>query len=97
MVSRETSVGNKQVIKEFDRLPDGSFIRLKDLRELHILPFSTSTLWRKVKVGSFPAPIRISAQIVAWRLGDIRQWLKDPIQWMEVPKLHKSMERETDV
>jgi prophage regulatory protein len=83
MVSQGTSAGEKQVIKEFDRLPDGSFIRLKDLRELHILPFSTSTLWRKVKVGSFPAPTRISDQIVAWRLGDIREWLKDPVSWVQ--------------
>lgn len=59
-------------------MPDDAFIRQKQLLLSGLTPFSASTLWRKVKCGQFPAPIKISEQITAFRLGDIRQWLEDP-------------------
>lgn len=40
-----------------------------------LLPFSRATLWRKVKVGDFPQPIRISAGITAWRMDEVEAWL----------------------
>lgn len=40
-----------------------------------MLPFSRATLWRKVKEGDFPAPVRISAGITAWRMEQIEVWL----------------------
>ncbi|MGB2905256.1 MAG: AlpA family phage regulatory protein [Candidatus Dechloromonas phosphoritropha] len=40
-----------------------------------ILPFSTATLWRKVKNGTFPSPVKLSDRITAWRLEDIREWM----------------------
>ena len=73
----------EQLVEDFEYLPDCSFIRQKQLHKLRIVPFSPATLWRKVKDGSFPAPTRISSQIIAWRLGDIRLWLKDPVNWVQ--------------
>lgn len=40
-----------------------------------ILPFSASTLWRRVRSGSFPAPVKLSERVTAWKAEDIRQWL----------------------
>jgi len=40
-----------------------------------VLPFSASTLWRRVRAGTFPAPVKLSARITAWKAEDIRQWL----------------------
>ena len=40
-----------------------------------IVPFSHATLWRKVRNKEFPAPARLSAGIVAWRLQDVLNWL----------------------
>lgn len=40
-----------------------------------ILPFSASTLWRRVRAGTFPAPVKLSERVTAWRAEDIRQWL----------------------
>lgn len=40
-----------------------------------LLPFSASTLWRKVKAGEFPKPVKLSVRITAWRAEDIRTWL----------------------
>ena len=69
---------------DFDRLSDDAFIRLSALMDSSIVPFSGSTLWRKVRSGQFPKPLRLSEQITAWRVRDIRSWLKDPGQFRDV-------------
>ena len=48
------------------------FLRERDL--LQRLPFSHATLWRRVADGGFPAPVRISPRVVAWRLADVEAW-----------------------
>ena len=63
---------------EFDKLPDGALIRQSQLLGTGLIPFSASTLWRMVKRGAFPPPIRVSAGITAWRVADIRDWLDSP-------------------
>jgi predicted DNA-binding transcriptional regulator AlpA len=40
-----------------------------------IFPFSSATLWRKVKAGTFPKPIKLGPRITAWRVEDIRELL----------------------
>ncbi len=40
----------------------------------HYLPASRSTLWRQVKVGIFPAPIKLSGGITAWLKSDLDLW-----------------------
>ena len=37
-----------------------------------IFPFSSATLWRKVKSGTFPQPVKLGPRITAWRVEDIR-------------------------
>ena len=56
----------------------GGFIRQQQLIESRLVPFSSSTLWRKVKSGEFPQPVKISSHITAWRISDIRAWETDP-------------------
>ena len=56
----------------------GGFIRQRQLIESKSVPFSPSTLWRKVKAGEFPQPVKISRQITAWRVSDIQAWATDP-------------------
>jgi len=41
-----------------------------------VLPFSVATLWRKVRNGTFPQPVKLSERITAWRAEDVRQWLE---------------------
>ena len=60
-----------------NHLPDTALIRLKHLLSSGLVPFSESTLRRRCAEGSFPKPIRVSSQISAWRLGDIKQWLSE--------------------
>lgn len=63
---------------KFDALPNESFVRQSQLVENKIVPFSTSTLWRMVKRGTFPEPVKISDKITAWRVKDIRRWQANP-------------------
>ena len=66
----------------FDQLPDCALLRESQLVPsskrpgVHaLLPFSAPTLWRKVKAGQFPKPLKLGPRITAWRCGDVRQWL----------------------
>ena len=66
----------------FDALPDSAFIREAQLvqspkRPEHPapLPFSAPTLWRKVKSGTFPKPIKLSERVTAWNVGVVRAWM----------------------
>ena len=36
-----------------------------------------SMIYRYVKEGRFPAPVRIGKRAVAWRQSDIEQWIKE--------------------
>lgn len=56
-------------------LPESGFVRQSQL--LVFVPFSKSTLWRRVFDGSFPAPIKLSANITAWRVEDVRRWIAE--------------------
>ena len=66
-------------LQGLDGYSDDAFIRLKQLIDLHVIPFSASTYWRKVKQGDFPPPVKISEQITATRVKDIREWANDPV------------------
>lgn len=58
-------------------LPETGFVRQRML--LRFVPFSKSTLWRRVKAGDFPAPVRLSAGVTAWRAEDVRCWISGKI------------------
>lgn len=71
-------------IASFDKLPDSAFVRESDLvrsakrpQAPALLPFSGQTLWRLVRQGRFPAPLKLSANVTAWRVGNVRKWLQE--------------------
>lgn len=68
----------QQARLQFTSLPDEALVRLDVLRTWGLIPFSTSTLWRKVRSHDFPAPIKASPNVTAWRVGDVREWLSSP-------------------
>ena len=70
----------------FDTLPDSAFIRESQLVQSPKrpeaqapLPFSAPTLWRKVKAGTFPQPVKLSDRVTAWNVGAVRAWIAG--QW----------------
>lgn len=49
------------------------------LRQPHVLslvPISKSTLWRRVRSRTFPAPLKLSERVTVWRAEDIRCWMQ---------------------
>lgn len=58
-------------------LPETGFVRQTQLLA-GILPFSAATLWRKVKAKTFPAPVKLSAGVTAWKAEEVREWIAKP-------------------
>lgn len=54
--------------------PTTGYIRQSLL--LEYLPFSGATLWRRVKDGSFPAPVKLSPNVTAWDVTKVRAWMQ---------------------
>ena len=56
--------------------PLGSLLEMGYVRQSQLIPaifpFSSATLWRKVKAGTFPRPVKLGPRITAWKLEDIR-------------------------
>ena len=42
---------------------------------LERVPVSETTLWRYVKAGTFPRPVRLGKNSVAWRADDVNAWI----------------------
>ena len=73
------TVVNKSI---FDQLPDSAWLRESQLvrsskrpNSTAPLPFSAPTLWRLVRKKRFPAPVKLSARVTAWKCGDVREWM----------------------
>ena len=66
----------------FDALPDSAYIRDSQLVQSPKrpgvpapLPFSAPTLWRKVKAGTFPKPVKLSERVTGFQVGAVRAWM----------------------
>ncbi len=55
-------------------LPASGFVRQRQI--LEVIPISAATLWRRVAAGTFPAPLKLSDRITAWRVEDVRGWIE---------------------
>lgn len=56
-------------------LPLDGYSRASQL--IPFLPIGLSTLWKWAKNGRFPAPVKLSNTVTAWRNQDVHQWFKD--------------------
>lgn len=54
-------------------------IRLKTV--LARTGLSRSTIYRKIREGTFPAQLRISSNGAGWHESDIDRWVADPVRW----------------
>jgi predicted DNA-binding transcriptional regulator AlpA len=61
--------------KNLERLPEDGYIREAQLIA-SFLPVSRATLWRMLRDGRFPAPVKITSRISAWRVEDVRRWME---------------------
>lgn len=55
-------------------LPPQGMSRASQL--IPFLPFGSSTLWAWSRDGRFPAPVKLSPTMTAWRNADVIEWLE---------------------
>jgi predicted DNA-binding transcriptional regulator AlpA len=58
-----------------DQLYRKKLMRWSELKML--IPMSRSTLWRKIKDGSFPRGHKVSKRITAWKLSEVDRWVEE--------------------
>ncbi|BDU22044.1 AlpA family phage regulatory protein [Dyella sp. GSA-30] len=59
---------------ESHNIPSTGYLRQAQLVG-HILPIGATTLWRWVKQGKFPQPIKLSERVTVWRCEDVKAWM----------------------
>ena len=57
------------------QLPTTGFVRLPQI--LAHIPVSRSTWWAGCKSGKYPQPIKLSENITAWKVEDIRALIEE--------------------
>jgi len=70
--STPTKTRNKNLVK---LLPPQGMSRAKDI--LPFLPFGRTTLHEWSQDGRFPASIKLSPTMVAWRNSDVLEWIEN--------------------
>ncbi len=60
-------------LKNFNFLPNEARVRLPVVCAL--FSRSASSIWRDIKAGRLPAPIKIGPRATAWVVGDLRKAL----------------------
>ncbi len=64
------------VRQEKTEFSDDLLLRIEATSQLTTLSKSCIKLW--VAQGKFPKPIALSKTVKVWRIGTLREWLKDP-------------------
>lgn len=68
-------------VTAFDELPDSAMLRLSsiatDRGKVGLLPISPASVWRKVKNGTFPAPLKLGTRTTVWKVADLRRWMAE--------------------
>lgn len=57
-------------LQHFDRLPDSAGVRQPTVERLYGI--SASTVWRRVRDGKLPRPIKHSDRVSLWNVGQLR-------------------------
>ncbi len=55
---------------------------------------SRSTIYQRIREGTFPAPVRLGRHAVGWRVGDIERFLLEPSRYRAEPVTDRSSRRE---
>lgn len=75
VVSDQKKVRVDPALAKFDSLSDYALVRLPVLQGLYAC--SRATVWRHVKAGLIPAPIKLSERITVWRVRELRKHLME--------------------
>ena len=68
----EVARGNSQAVDSFAP----AFLRTRDV--LRITSLSRATLYRRIAVRRFPAPVHLGGRACGWPTAAIQDWIRDP-------------------
>lgn len=57
-----------------NKIPEVGFVRLRTI--LTVIPVARSTWWAWVAAGKAPTPVKLSPNVTAWRVEDIRDLIE---------------------
>ena len=61
-----------------NELPQTGFLRLHAIIGKNgPIPISKSTWWAGIKTGRYPKPVKLGDRITAWRVEDVRAFIKN--------------------
>ncbi len=61
--------------QNLEQLPEQGFLRQSQIIP-SIVPISSPTLWRWIKLKKFPAPVKLGPRMVGWRVSDVSRWIE---------------------
>ena len=61
-------------LKNFDALPDSAHVRMPTVTGLFAC--SPATIWRWVRTGRIPKPVKLFERASAWNVGELRAALQ---------------------
>lgn len=73
MATRKDPSAIPDALRNFDSLPDSANVHQPVVQAL--VGCSSATVWRMVKRGTLPAPRKLSTNVTAWNVGDLRKAL----------------------
>lgn len=74
-MKRQTKPTIPASLEHFDSLPSSGYVRKPTVCAL--LACSSMTVTRRVAAGTLPAPRKLSERILAWNVGELRQFLSE--------------------
>ena len=63
-------------------MSEKKLLRLPQVMELTAA--ARSTIWKWVKEGEFPQPVKLSPRVTVWRLSEIEEWIESKVQEHQV-------------
>lgn len=63
----------------------GAVLRRKQVEQ--VVGLSRSTIYERIRDGTFPRPISLGGRAVGWRMSDIEQFLVDPAGYRTPPNI----------
>jgi len=69
--TENAKAGIPPALAQFDNLPDSAHVRLPVVAALRGI--SSATVWRHVKAGLIPAPVKVGPNSTAWNVGALRR------------------------
>ena len=66
-----------KTLENFDRLPDSAHVRQPTVEGLYAC--SAASVWRGVKAGRIPIPVKLSPHVTGWNVGDLRRALREGV------------------